>query len=76
MVFCLVSHLLVPEEAKEKAPKKGVKTKMIGVGFIFVGLLNIMLAWRGAFEVHNLQIVILIAGVFLYVIGAIRGGES
>ncbi len=49
---------------------------MIGVGFIFVGLLNIMLAWRGAFEVHNLQIVILIAGVFLYVIGAIRGGES
>lgn len=60
----------------EDAPKKGVKTKIFGVCLLLLGMMNVMLAWRGSFEVPPLQIGILITGAFFYIVGVIRSGES
>lgn len=58
------------------APKKGVKTKIFGAGLIFLGSINTILAWRGAYAVPELQVAIIVAGLFLYILGVIRSGES
>ena len=53
-------------------PKKGVKTRLLGVILIFLGIMDSMLAWRGGFAVSNFYILFFASGVILYVIGGIR----
>lgn len=56
----------------ETTPKRGVKTKILGVGLLFVGLMDSMLAWRGGFEVAEFYVVFIAAGLALIAIGTLR----
>ena len=55
---------------------KGAKTRLFGVGLIFLGVLDSMLSWRGGFEVSHFYIVLMAAGAALYFIGSIRKGRK
>ena len=66
----------LPDKAiEETRPRKGVAIKLFGVALVFLGTLDSMLSWRGGFEVHETYALMMAAGVFLYAIGAIRGGN-
>ncbi len=56
----------------ETAPKRGVKTKILGVGLLFVGLMDSMLSWRGGFAVAEFYVVLIAAGLVLIAIGTVR----
>ncbi len=56
--------------------KKGVKTKLFGVILIFLGILNSMLSWRGGLTLSSFYVLLIAAGIFLYLIGAIRQGSD
>ncbi len=58
---------------ENEVPRKGVKTKIIGVIMMLLGGLNSMLLWKGGMPVSASFLFIFVAGVFLYVIGTIRG---
>ena len=53
-------------------PKKGVKTRLLGVILIFIGMLDTLLALRGGFAANYSYIFFITFGVALYAIGAIR----
>lgn len=55
---------------------KGVVTKIFGVILVILGTLDSMLSWRGGFEVHETYALLIVSGVFLYVVGAIKGGRK
>ena len=57
-------------------PKKGVVTKLFGVIFIFLGALDSMMAWRGGFTVTTTFAILIVAGILLYAVGAIRSRNS
>lgn len=52
--------------------RKGVKTKLIAVVLIFLGLMDSMLSWRGGFAVSDTYVLLLAGGIVLYAFGAIR----
>jgi hypothetical protein len=54
--------------------RKGVKTKLIGVVLVFLGVMNGMLSWRGGFALDDGPVLLLAAGVLLYAVGAVREG--
>ncbi len=54
------------------APKKGVKTKLIGVVLIALGALNSMLAWKGGFVLGDFPWWLLGLGVSVFVVGVLR----
>ena len=54
------------------APRKGVKTKLLGVALVFLGVLDSMLAWRGGYAVSDFPVALIAAGVFIYLVGAVR----
>jgi hypothetical protein len=56
--------------------RKGVKTKLFGVILIFLGILDSMLAWRGGLAVNDFYLLLFVSGVLLYIVGAIRQGQS
>ena len=58
------------------ARKKGVITKLFGVIFIFLGALDSMTAWRGGFTVSTSFAILIITGLALYAIGAIRSRNN
>ncbi|MDP6350855.1 MAG: hypothetical protein QF926_02005 [Alphaproteobacteria bacterium] len=58
------------------AQKAGVKTKLFGVVLIFVGLMNSLLSWRGGLAVDGFHVVLIGAGLSLYLIGSIRQGRA
>ena len=58
------------------ARKKGVITKLFGVIFIFLGALDSMMSWRGGFTVSTSFAFLIVAGLVLYAIGAIRSRNS
>ncbi len=58
--------------AGERPPKRGVKTKILGVCLLFLGFMDSMLAWRGGFEVDQLYVVFIVAGLALVAIGTLR----
>jgi hypothetical protein len=65
------------EKALERpGPKKGVVTKIFGVILVFLGTLDSMLSWRGGFEVHETYALLIVSGIFLYAVGAIKGGKK
>lgn len=57
-------------------PRRGVKTKLLGVVLLFVGALDSMLSWRGGLVVNDFYLFLFAAGITLYVIGAIRQGRG
>jgi hypothetical protein len=59
-----------------EAPMKGVKTKLIGVVLVFVGVMNSMLSWRGGFALDDMPVLLLAGGVILYAVGAVRQGQG
>ena len=60
----------------EDEPKRGVAIKLFGVVFIFLGILDSMLFWRGGFEVNEAYALLIGSGIFLYVVGSIRSGSK
>ncbi len=58
----------------ETAPRKGAAIKLFGVAFIFVGMLDTMLSWRGGFRMDGAYALLIAFGFFLYALGAIRSG--
>ena len=60
----------------ENAPRKGAGIKLFGVAFIFVGVLDSMLFWRGGFQMEGAYALLIAFGAFLYALGAIQSGRS
>ena len=59
----------------ENRPRKGVAIKLFGVTLVCLGVLDSMLSWRGGFQVEGAYALMIALGVFLYALGAIRGGS-
>ncbi|MFQ5437213.1 MAG: hypothetical protein ACE5DK_00095 [Paracoccaceae bacterium] len=55
---------------------RGAVIKLFGVVLIILGALNSMLSWRGGFELASLPVYLLVAGLGLCLIGAIRHGQN
>ncbi|MCP4319189.1 MAG: hypothetical protein GY789_25170 [Hyphomicrobiales bacterium] len=51
---------------------RGAIIRLFGVILIILGSLNTMLSWRGSFEVHPFHAALIVTGIVLYIIGAIR----
>ncbi|MDP6708360.1 MAG: hypothetical protein QF893_18610 [Alphaproteobacteria bacterium] len=62
----------VAETATPMGRRRGVKTKILGVCLLFLGLMDSLLSWRGGFEVSNLYVVLVVLGLVLIVVGNIR----
>ncbi|HJM50122.1 MAG TPA: hypothetical protein QGF63_09770 [Alphaproteobacteria bacterium] len=60
------------EELRDEEPVRGVKTRMIGAGLIFLGVLDSLLSWRGGFEPSLFHWFLIAAGILVFAIGAIR----
>ncbi len=60
--------------APQAEPGKGVVTKLFGVILVFLGVLDSMVSWRGGFAVSEVYALMIVAGLALYAVGAIRGG--
>ncbi len=48
---------------------KGVIPRLLGVVMILLGFMNSMLSWRGGFAIDPVYIVMLVAGLMLYITG-------
>ena len=57
-------------------PRRGVKTRLVGVVLIFLGILDSLLVWRGGTAPGNSFLLLMVAGVAVYVAGAIRGRQE
>ncbi len=60
------------ETLEDAVPKKGVKTKLIGVVLIALGALNSMLAWKGGFFLGDYPWWLLGLGIGVFVAGVLR----
>jgi hypothetical protein len=60
--------------ARQAGSGKGVVTKLFGVILVFLGVLDSMVSWRGGFAVSEIYALMIVAGLSLYAVGAIRGG--
>jgi hypothetical protein len=61
---------------RDDTSKKGVKTKLFGVGLIFLGALDSMLFWRGGLVVNDFYLLLFVLGCIIYIIGAIRASGT
>ncbi len=52
--------------------RKGAKTKLLGVILICLGGLDSLLSWRGGFAPSGFYVLLIAAGVVLFILGAIR----
>lgn len=59
-----------PEKSQRQTPR-GAVVKLFGVILIILGSLNSMLSWRGGFELLSLPVILIAAGLLLYLIGAV-----
>jgi len=53
--------------------RRGAKTKILGAVVMFLAILNSLLLWRGGEQPAEFYFLLLIAGGFLFALGAIRG---
>ena len=67
-------HLNTPMEGGDD--KKGAVCTSFGMILVILGALDCALAWRGSFEVSNFAVALLVGGVSLYCIGAVRAGND
>ncbi|HCF74866.1 MAG TPA: hypothetical protein DES72_13960 [Gammaproteobacteria bacterium] len=56
-------------------PRKGAKTKLLGVVLLILATLDVMLSWRGGFVPGGVIPVLFVGGVVLFVIGAVRQAD-
>ncbi len=54
------------------SPRKGTKTKLLGVVLLMLATLDAMLSWRGGFAPGGVIPVLFVGGAVLFVIGAVR----
>jgi hypothetical protein len=54
------------------SPKKGVIPRLLGVGLVFVGMLDSMLNWRAGLGTDGFFMFLIAAGLIVYAFGAIR----
>ncbi|HJM61109.1 MAG TPA: hypothetical protein QF813_06430 [Alphaproteobacteria bacterium] len=66
----------MPKAAQVFVPRRGVKTRLVGVVLIFLGILDSLLVWRGGTAPGNSFLLLMVAGVAVYVAGAIRGRQE
>jgi hypothetical protein len=59
--------------AAGKEGRKGVVLKLFGVVLFALGALDSMLSWRGGIADTDPYFILLVAGAFVYALGAIRG---
>jgi hypothetical protein len=58
------------------AGRKGAILRLFGVILIILGGLDSMLSWRGGFAVSSFYVLLIGLGIFLFVLGAIRGRKD
>ncbi len=51
---------------------RGAIFRIFGVILVILGWLNTMLSWRGGFEIIPFHAMLIVTGLLLYMIGAIR----
>jgi hypothetical protein len=56
----------------DQEPRRGVKTRMLGAGLIFLGMLDSLLSWRGGFEPSLFHWFLIAGGIVIFALGAIR----
>ncbi len=54
------------------AGNRGAVIRLFGVILVILGTLDIMLSWRGAFEIVPFHVMLVAAGLLLCLIGTIR----
>lgn len=54
-------------------PRRGVAIKLFGVILVFLGTLDSMMLWRGGFALNEAYVLLILTGIFLYIVGSIRG---
>lgn len=54
------------------ATTRGAVFRIFGAILVILGTLDIMLSWRGGFEIFSFHVLLFSTGVLLCVIGAIR----
>lgn len=62
--------------AEPAAAPRGVGAKILGVVMVIVGGLDMMLFWRNGEAPSGFYILIIIAGLLVYAIGAVRAGSA
>jgi len=55
--------------------KRGVKTKLLGVVMIILGVLDSLLTLRGGMP-NEKYILLVVLGIAVYIIGAVRAGRQ
>ena len=60
----------------EEPTNRGVNIRLFGVVLIILGALNSMLSWRGGFALTDTHVLLIVSGIALYAIGAIRRGRG
>lgn len=60
---------------QDETERKGVKTKLMGVGLIFLGALDSMLFWRGGLVVNDFYLLLFVLGCIIYIVGTIRASS-
>ncbi len=50
----------------------GAKTRLFGVVLVFLGMLDSLLSWRGGMTPGVFHVLLIVAGLSLYFIGAVR----
>jgi len=55
-------------------PRKGTKTKLLGVVLLILAMLDAMLSWRGGFALDNIILLLFTGGIVLLVVGTVRQG--
>ncbi len=68
----------IPDTGTQDTGNRGAIIRLFGVILIILGTLDVMLSWRGGFSVVPFHAMLIVAGVALCLIGAIRrqGGPS
>jgi len=55
-------------------PRKGTKTKLLGVVLLILAMLDAMLSWRGGFVLDSIILLLFTGGIVLLVVGTVRQG--
>lgn len=64
---------MTDEQAKSaERGNRGAIIRLFGVILVILGALDIMLSWRGGFEVVPFHAMLIVTGLLLCLIGAIR----